>query len=71
MIPCTVQLPAATSPRPDSHALRQLILCDLQRQTLVPVAEYMRTREPGPAKIIDVAAGTGRFATFIKVWAST
>ena len=44
------------------------LLCAMQRQTLVPVAEHMRTRGAlGAAKIIDVAAGTGRFATFIKV----
>ena len=43
----------------------------MQRQTLVPLAPFMRRlpfRAEAP-KVIDIAAGTGRFATFIKVGA--
>ena len=41
----------------------------MQRQTLVPLAPFMASLpfSTQPPKIIDVAAGTGRFATFLKV----
>lgn len=41
----------------------------MQRQTLVPLHHYMRTKPAGGAgmKLLEVACGTGRFATFIKV----
>lgn len=41
----------------------------MQRQTLVPLHHHMRTQAPGGAgmKCLEVACGTGRFATFIKV----
>ena len=41
----------------------------MQRQTLVPLAPFMAALpiSSEPARVIDVAAGTGRFATFLKV----
>ena len=41
----------------------------MQRQTLVPLAPYMASLpfSSEPPRVIDVAAGTGRFATFMKV----
>lgn len=41
----------------------------MQRQTLVPLHHHMRGRAHAGAgmKLLEVACGTGRFATFIKV----
>lgn len=41
----------------------------MQRQTLVPLADHFRSRPAGAAapRILEVACGTGRFATFLKV----
>jgi hypothetical protein len=41
----------------------------MQRQTLVPLHHHMRSKPPGGVgmKCLEVACGTGRFATFIKV----
>ena len=45
----------------------------MQRQTLVPLAPHMRQLPPSPTppKVMDVAAGTGRFGTFLKVPAAS
>jgi hypothetical protein len=43
----------------------------MQRQTLVPVAQFMEGRDPMTVKALEVACGTGRFATFFKVRFST
>ena len=44
----------------------------MQRQTLVPLHHHMRGKPPGGVgmKCLEVACGTGRFATFIKVGCS-
>ena len=41
----------------------------MQRQTLVPLSHFMRGRTPGGAgtQLLEVACGTGRFGTFVKV----
>ena len=43
----------------------------MQRQTLVPLAEHMRSQQRTSAmaapRMLEVACGTGRFATFLKV----
>lgn len=41
----------------------------MQRQTLVPLAAFMAGRAPDGAgtRLLEVASGTGRFATFLKV----
>lgn len=42
----------------------------MQRQTLVPLSNHFRRSRParaGAPKILEVACGTGRFATFLKV----
>jgi len=43
----------------------------MQRQTLVPLAAFMAGRGRAPdgagTRLLEVAAGTGRFATFLKV----
>ena len=41
----------------------------MQRQTLVPLHKYVMSRPAGAAglRALEIAAGTGRFATFIKV----
>jgi hypothetical protein len=39
----------------------------MQRTSLLPVAEYMQGRQAGDMRLLEVAAGTGRFHTFIKV----
>ncbi|KAK9815034.1 hypothetical protein WJX73_005595 [Symbiochloris irregularis] len=40
----------------------------MQRQTLIPLADHFRSRPAGAGapKILEVACGTGRFATFLK-----
>lgn len=40
----------------------------MQRTTLLPVAEYLRAsgKAPEDVRLIEVAAGTGRFHTFLK-----
>ena len=40
----------------------------MQRQALVPLAEFMRGRAPRGAgtQLLELACGTGRFASFIK-----
>jgi hypothetical protein len=44
----------------------------MQRQTLVPLHHHMRGKPAGGVgmKCLEVACGTGRFATFIKVGCS-
>ena len=41
----------------------------MQRQTLVPLHKYVMSRPAGATglRALEIAAGTGRFATFIKV----
>ena len=42
----------------------------MQRQALVPLHDFMATRPRSDGqgtKMLEVASGTGRFATFIKV----
>jgi hypothetical protein len=41
----------------------------MQRAALVPVSEYITAsgKSPSELKLLEVAAGTGRFHTFIKV----
>ncbi len=45
----------------------------MQRQSLVPLHRFMQARSPGRdtkgdnTKMLEVACGTGRFATFVKV----
>ena len=43
----------------------------MQRQTLVPLMQHMRGSTPAstPPRILEIACGTGRFATFMKVCA--
>lgn len=45
----------------------------MQRQTLVPLHYHMHSKPAGGAgmKCLEVACGTGRFATFIKVCLSS
>ncbi len=49
----------------------------MQRQSLVPLHKFMQARSPGRdtkgdnTKMLEVACGTGRFATFVKVLQST
>jgi ubiquinone/menaquinone biosynthesis C-methylase UbiE len=38
----------------------------MQRAALVPLARYMAGRDPAATTLLEVAAGTGRFHTFIK-----
>lgn len=38
----------------------------MRRQALVPVFEHLRTRTVADCRLLDVAAGTGRFLTFVK-----
>jgi len=38
----------------------------MRRQALVPVAEHLRGRRVRGLRLLDVAAGTGRFLTFVK-----
>ena len=38
----------------------------MRRQALVPIAEHMKGRDQRKMKLLDVAAGTGRFLTFVK-----
>lgn len=41
----------------------------MQRQTLVPLSQHLRglAANAGPPSVLEVACGTGRFATFLKV----
>jgi hypothetical protein len=41
----------------------------MQRQTLVPLKEFMAERAASgrSTRVLEVAGGTGRFATFLKV----
>ena len=41
----------------------------MQRQTLVPLKEFMAERPASGrgTRVLEVAGGTGRFATFLKV----
>lgn len=39
----------------------------MQRSTLVPLADFMRGKDASQLQALEVAAGTGRFATFVKV----
>ena len=45
----------------------------MQRQTLVPLAKALQGRPASGrgVRALEIAAGTGRFATFIKVWGSS
>ncbi|KAL4419508.1 hypothetical protein ABPG77_002294 [Micractinium sp. CCAP 211/92] len=38
----------------------------MQRSTLVPLADFMRGKDASQLQALEVAAGTGRFATFVK-----
>lgn len=38
----------------------------MRRHALVPIAELLRSRAVTSARLLDVAAGTGRFLTFVK-----
>lgn len=38
----------------------------MRRQALVPIAEYLTTRDQRKIDLLDVACGTGRFLTFVK-----
>ena len=38
----------------------------MQRQGLVPLAEFMASRHEAETKLLEVACGTGRFHTFLK-----
>lgn len=38
----------------------------MRRQALVPIFEHLRTRAVMDCRLLDVAAGTGRFLTFVK-----
>lgn len=38
----------------------------MQRSTLVPMSEFMKERDPSQTRALEIAAGTGRFATFVK-----
>ena len=41
----------------------------MQRTAMVPLSDFMRTRpvEGEGTKVLEVACGTGRFGTFLKV----
>jgi ubiquinone/menaquinone biosynthesis C-methylase UbiE len=38
----------------------------MQRQALVPLHYYMKGKNEGDTRMMDVACGTGRFLTFLK-----
>lgn len=38
----------------------------MRRQALVPIARHLRNRRSADSRLLDVAAGTGRFLTFVK-----
>lgn len=38
----------------------------MQRQALVPLHYYMKGKNEGDIRMMDVACGTGRFLTFLK-----
>jgi len=38
----------------------------MQRTTLVPLARHLKGKDLSSAKVMDLACGTGRFATFVK-----
>lgn len=38
----------------------------MQRSALVPIAEFMAGKDPSQVRVLEVACGTGRFATFLK-----
>lgn len=38
----------------------------MQRQTLVPLSDFMKGRDAAATRVLEVACGTGRFATFLK-----
>ena len=38
----------------------------MRRQTLVPIFEHLKTRRVANCRLLDVAAGTGRYLTFVK-----
>jgi ubiquinone/menaquinone biosynthesis C-methylase UbiE len=38
----------------------------MRRRAYVPVAKYLEGRDPAKVKLLDVAAGTGRFLSFVK-----
>jgi len=38
----------------------------MQRAALVPLSRYLASRDPAATSLLEVAAGTGRFHTFIK-----
>ncbi|KAL4522390.1 hypothetical protein Ndes2437B_g07203 [Nannochloris sp. 'desiccata'] len=38
----------------------------MQRSTLVPMSEFMAGKDASQIKALEIAAGTGRFATFVK-----
>ena len=38
----------------------------MQRSTLVPIAEFMAGKDPSQIRALEIASGTGRFATFVK-----
>lgn len=38
----------------------------MQRSTLVPLADFMRGKDASQIQALEIAAGTGRFATFVK-----
>ena len=43
----------------------------MQRQSLVPLRAFMQRKgsvDGSGMKLLEVACGTGRFATFVKVW---
>ena len=42
----------------------------MQRTAMVPLADFMKARLPEgqDTKVLEVACGTGRFGTFLKVW---
>jgi hypothetical protein len=42
----------------------------MQRTSLLPVVEFMAGKEPRSMRLLEVAAGTGRFHTYIKVGAA-
>ncbi len=39
----------------------------MQRTALLPLAEFMAGRSQSGTRLLEIAAGTGRFHTFIKV----
>lgn len=38
----------------------------MQRSTLVPISEFMAGKDASQVRALEIAAGTGRFATFVK-----